>query len=181
MKPDLLHALLLGMCSNLSIVTQAKLEDEWNAGTISRQGDRRQRVIDREMTATAAPSINDTVFDSSVSSNEYLGYAKTSHGYMQSMITGIACTVLLFVAFMPFASTWDKYITKRLSGRTIYIAQHFDQDQSSHLSEIILRNSSSQLSENVVTSRSRESDESSEVGLTYHFRQQLLVFNKYSY
>ena len=202
MQRNLMHGLhiLLWLGGMLSVVTLAISEYEWKRGMVSRQGDRKGAINYRRtatqsdgkgetnyrrtgaptnMTVTiiaATININDTLFDSMMSSNGSLGddepiqadrtdVHSDIHGYIQSIIIGMSCTVLLFVAFMPFAGTWDKHITKRLSGRTIYIAQHFDQDQSSHLSEIILRNNSSQLSENIVTSRSHESDESSEVSL----------------
>lgn len=59
-----------------------------------------------------------------------------------SIVTGIACTILIFTAFMPFAQRWDKYVTRRCAGNTVYVAQHFGDNASSIFSDVVFSTSS---------------------------------------
>ena len=59
-----------------------------------------------------------------------------------SIVTGIACTVLIFTAFMPFAERWDKYITRKFARNTIYVVQHLDDNASSIFSNVVFSSSS---------------------------------------
>lgn len=54
-----------------------------------------------------------------------------------SMVTGIACTILIFTAFMPFAQRWDKYVTRKFAGNIVYVAQHFGDNASSIFSDVV--------------------------------------------
>lgn len=54
-----------------------------------------------------------------------------------SIVTGIACTILIFTAFMPFAQRWDKYITRKFAGNIVYGAQHFGDNASSIFSDVV--------------------------------------------
>ena len=146
-------------CVNaILILTQAKSETEWDVGMLmlshQQQGEMKTTVENYQTNVTSkvtSRSAKKTSFssqskyvddnDNATSKNIHPEAKSKGESNIHSIITGISCTVLLFVAFMPCAGKWDKYITRKLFGRTIYIAQHFDEDQSSHLSEIILRNS----------------------------------------
>ena len=59
-----------------------------------------------------------------------------------SIVTGIACTMLIFTAFMPFAQRWDKYVTRRCAGNTVYVVQHFGDNASSIFSDVVFSTSS---------------------------------------
>ena len=62
-----------------------------------------------------------------------------------AVVLGLSSTVLICTAFMVCSPRWDKWVTRKYAGQTVFIAQHFDQDGSSHLSEVILRTGSSQV------------------------------------
>lgn len=53
------------------------------------------------------------------------------------IVTGIACTILIFTAFMPFAQRWDKNITRKCAGNTVYVVQHLGDDASSIFSDVV--------------------------------------------
>jgi hypothetical protein len=74
-----------------------------------------------------------------------------------AVVMGISATILFFTVFLICAQRWDRWITRKLATRTVYITQHFDQEGSSHLSEIIVRNENSLVSNSMMD----ESDESS--------------------
>jgi hypothetical protein len=60
-----------------------------------------------------------------------------------AVVVGLCCTVLICILFMPLAKKWDKFITIKFCGKTVFAVQHIDQDQSSHLSEIVVDHESS--------------------------------------
>lgn len=77
-----------------------------------------------------------------------------------AIVMGIAITIFFFVIFMICAESWDKWITRKLATRTVYITPHFGEEGSSHLSEVILSNGSSVMSSST-TREDHGSDESS--------------------
>jgi len=172
---------LLWLCVNFMLVlTQVKSETGWDVGMFvlshHQQDDTKPTVENHQtnVTSKGTSSAKETAFsaqnkylddnDNATSKNYHTEAKSKGESYIHSVITGISCTILLFVAFMPCAGKWDKYITRKLFGKTIYIAQHFDEDQSSHLSAIILRNSNSQISDHDhARSRMDMDEESSEV------------------
>jgi hypothetical protein len=82
-----------------------------------------------------------------------------------AVIMGVSTTIFFFTFFLIFATRWDRWITRLLATRTVYITPHFDQEGSSHLSEIIVRNESGLLSNSMV----HESADESSVSKMFRF------------
>jgi hypothetical protein len=79
---------------------------------------------------------------------------------MYAIVTGIGCTILLCIFIIPLAKKWDMFITKMLAGKTGFVVQDMDQDQSSHVSNIIMvGNNHSEVSESNVSWGEQEEEE----------------------
>jgi hypothetical protein len=138
-KSNKMNLLWLCCVNGMLILTQAKSKNEWDVGMLAlshqQQGDTKTTVENHQtnVTSKGTSSAKDTSFssqskyvddnDNATSKNIHPEAKSKGESYIHSIITGISCTVLLFVAFMPCAGKWDKYITRKLFGRTIYIAQ----------------------------------------------------------
>lgn len=84
-----------------------------------------------------------------------------------AVVTGLCCTILFCVVFMPLAKKWDMFITKRFAGRTVFVVQHIDQDQSSHLSDIVMSDNDADAtvtSENFASLKDRDAEKDSHDG-----------------
>lgn len=74
-----------------------------------------------------------------------------------AVVMGLSVTILFFIFFLLCAQRWDRWITRKVATRTVYITPHFDQELSSHLSEIIVRNESGLVSNSIMQPHSDES------------------------
>jgi len=105
------------------------------------------------------PAGSSSSLDSKYEGNSDIDTQNQPNAILFAVVMGISFTVLACMVFMICAARWDRWITKKCAGRKVYITQHFNQDGSSHLSEIIMRRGSSQVS--VESDRSNESSVSS--------------------